>query len=73
GNATEMKYQAQWTTTIPATIEKNVDYVARATIKCTRKTTVQAYPYTSMVLGETDSKGGFFATITNWIRNLFGS
>ncbi|HRN96254.1 MAG TPA: hypothetical protein PLD54_02310, partial [Candidatus Levybacteria bacterium] len=26
-----------------------------------------------MVLGDADSRGGFFATITNWIRNLFGS
>jgi hypothetical protein len=71
GNATEMKYQAQWTVNIPQTVEKNVDYVAKATIKCTRKTTAQAYPYTAMVLGESDKKS-IFSVITDFFRSLFG-
>jgi hypothetical protein len=70
GNATEMKYQAQWTVNIPSTVQKGVDYVAKATIKCTRKTTAQAYPYTAMVLGEVDRKS-IFSVVADFFRNLF--
>ncbi len=72
GSSTEMKYSAQWTTNIPANVEKNVEYVARATIKCSRKTTAQAYPYTAMVLGESSERGGLFSMISNFFKNIFG-
>jgi hypothetical protein len=71
GTSTEMKYTAQWTVNIPAAVQKDVEYHARAAIKCTRKTTAQAYPFTAMVLSESESKGGLFATIADFIRNLF--
>jgi hypothetical protein len=71
GTSTEMKYTAQWTVNIPAQVQKNVEYQARATIKCTRKTTAQAYPYTAMVLGETESKEGLFFVIADFFKNLF--
>lgn len=66
-----VQYQSQWTIPIPGNIQKGTDYVAQATVKCSRKTNAYDMPYTATVLSASTEQRGFFGAILEFFANIF--
>lgn len=69
-STTSVQYQSQWNVQIPSNVQRGVEYVAQATVKCSRKTNA-GLPFTAVVMGASDENKGLFGIIMDFFAKLF--